>query len=299
MKKALVTGGSGLIGSYLCKELLNNKYDVTVFDHHEPANPEVKFIKGDILQMQLLKDVIKDSEVVFHLAGMLGTDYLCEHVREAIEVNIVGSVNVFEAAKTAGVKVINTGLIPEWDNAYMITKKAVMRFGKMYHREFGTDITTLEVTHVYGPGQRVEPYHKAIPTFINRALKNEVLDIYGSGQKYMDCFYVEDIATAIRLSAESPFVSGKVLQLGSGEGLKVVELAHKIISLTNSKSSLRHCKMRHGEPDEDNSLEHINVESYQKLLDWKPTTKLDDGLLKTIEWYLKHSGSVFEDSYRR
>jgi UDP-glucose 4-epimerase len=293
MKKALVTGGSGLIGNYLCKELLNNRYDVTVFDHRQPANPEVKFIKGDILQMQLLTDAIKDSEVIFHLAGMLGTDYLCEYVREAIEVNIVGSVNVFEAAKTAGVKVINTGLIPEWDNAYMITKKAVMRFGKMYHREFGTDITTLEVTHVYGPGQRVEPYHKAIPTFINRALKGEVLDIYGAGQKYMDCFYVEDMATAIRLSSESPFVSGKVLQLGSGEGLKVVELARKIVSLTNSKSSLRHCKMRHGEPDEDDSLGNIDVESYRKLLDWKPPTKLDDGLLKTIEWYSRHTGSCF------
>jgi UDP-glucose 4-epimerase len=298
MKKALVTGGSGFIGSFLCKELLNNGYNVTVLDHQEPAVPQVNFIKGDILQVQLLTDAIKNSDVVFHLAGILGTDYLCKYVREAVEVNIIGSINVFEAGRTAHVKVINTGLIPEWDNPYMITKKAVMRLGRMYHREFGADITTLEVTHVYGPGQRVEPYHKAIPTFIMRALKNEVLDIYGSGNKYMDCFYVEDLATVIRLSADSNVVSGKVLQIGSGEGLTVKELALKIVSLTNSKSSLYSRKMRPGEPDEDNSLENTNMESYQKLLNWKPMTKLDDGLLKTIEWYLKHSGSVFEDSYR-
>jgi UDP-glucose 4-epimerase len=289
LKRALITGGSGFIGSYLCKELIENKYDVTVFDLREPSTPLVKFIKGNILQFELLKDAIKNHDIVFHLAGILGTEYLCNFVREAVSTNIIGTVNIFECAKALGVKVINTGLTPEWDNPYMITKKAAMRLGRMYYKEFGVDITTLEVTHVYGPAQQVEPYHKAIPSFITQALREEPLDIYGSGQKYMDCIYVGDIVKAIRLAAESPKVSGEVFQVGGGEIIKVVDLALKIIALTNSKSSLRFLPMRQGEPDENNYFMTINKENFLQFFNWQPTTILEEGLLKTIEWYSKNS----------
>lgn len=287
MKKALITGGSGFIGSYLCRELLENNYYVTVYDHHEPSNQDVKFVQGDILEAELLRKVIREQDVIFHLAGKLGTDYLCEFVREAVEVNIIGSINVFEAAKEFGVKVINTGLIPEWDNPYMITKKAIMKLGRMYFREFGAAIITMEVTHVYGPCQPIEPYRKAIPNFIVNALRDEPLVIYGSGQKSMDCIYVEDVALALRLMSESSKVSGKVFQVGSGKGTKVVELADMILSLTKSNSSLDFRTMRPGEPDIDSTVD-INLEDCLLLFGWKPTTILTEGLLKTIEWYSKH-----------
>jgi len=288
MKKALITGGSGFIGSHLSQELINNGYKVTVFDHHKPKNSCLEFIEGDIKDAALLENSVKNQQVVFHLAGMLGTEYLCEFVREAIEVNILGTVNVFEAAKKCGVKVINTGLDPEWDNPYMITKKAAMRLGRMYYKEFGADITTLEVAHVYGPGQRIEPYHKAIPTFIMKSLRGEPLDIYGSGQKYMDCIYVEDIARALRLAGESPKVAGKVFKVGGGESIKVVDLALKIISLTKSKSKLRFLPMRRGEPEKNECSADIKLNDYLQIIDWKPRNSLEDGLIKTIEWYSKN-----------
>jgi UDP-glucose 4-epimerase len=288
MIKALVTGGGGFIGCYLCQELLDNGYDVTVLDHNKPVNLPVKFLKGDIFNAELLNQTTSNCDVVFHLAGRLGTDYLCNFVVEAVNVNVIGSVNIFEAAKTFGFKVVNTGLIPEWDNPYMITKKATMRFGRMYYKEFGTDITTLEVTHVYGPGQRLEPYHKAIPTFIVKALNGDPLEIYGSGQKYMDCIYVEDIAKSLRLAAESPKVSGQVFQVGSGERIKVIDLAYKIITLTSSKSSIVFRPMRHGEPDTNESFVDIDLKKCEQLFGWKPSIKFNDGLLKTIEWYAKN-----------
>ncbi|KAF0120377.1 MAG: UDP-glucose 4-epimerase [bacterium] len=143
----------------------------------------------------------------------------------------------------------------------------------------------MEVTHVYGPGQRTEPYRKAIPNFIVRALRGEALEVYGSGQKYMDCLYVEDCAKALRLAAESPKVNGKVFQVESGEKIKVVDLALKIISLTNSKSILRSSlPMRHGEPDEDDSSANVNSAEFSRSFDWS----LNEGLLKAIEWYSKH-----------
>lgn len=285
MKKVLITGGSGFIGNYLCQELLNHGYHITVLDCHKPNSSLVKFMKGDIREFELLRSTIKSCDIVFHLAGMLGTEYLCDKAQEAIDININGSVNVFEAAKAFSVKVINTGVIPEWDNPYMITKKATMRLGKMYHDVFKVDITTLEFSHVYGPGQRIEPYRKAIPNFIVRALKNEPLEIYGSGQKYMDCIYVEDAAKALRLASESAHVSGKVFQIGSGENIKVVDLAHKIISLTNSKSPLKFLPMRRGEPEENGSFVAVDLREWLLFFNWKPKTSLEEGLSRTIEWY--------------
>ena len=285
MKKALITGGGGFIGNYLSHELLNHGYQVTILDHHKPTNSLLEFIEGDILDVELLNNTMKSCDVVFHLAGALGTEYLCDRVQDAIDINIKGSVNVFEIAKAFGVRVINTGLIPEWDNPYMITKKATMRLGKMYHKVFSVDITTIELTHVYGPGQRTGPYRKAIPNFITRALKNEPLEVYGSGQKYMDCIYVEDAAKALRLASELSQVSGGVFQIGRGEGIKVVDLANKIISLTNSKSSLKFLPMRPGEPEENGSFVAVDLKELSIFLNWKSTTSLDEGLLKTIEWY--------------
>lgn len=287
MKRALITGGSGFIGSYLSQEISNHGYQVTILDYHRPTNSLIEFVEGDILDLKLLNNTIKNCDIVFHLAGVLGTEYLCDKVQEAIDINIKGSVNVFETAKVFGVKVINTGLIPEWDNPYMITKKAVMRLGRMYHNAFKVDITTLEFTHVYGPGQRTEPYHKAIPNFIVRALKNEPLEIYGSGQKYMDCIFVEDTAKALRLAGESTQVSGKVFQIGRGEGIKVVDLAYKIISLTNSKSSLKFLPMRQGEPEGNGSFIAVDLREWLLFFNWTPKTSLEEGLLKTIEWYKK------------
>lgn len=289
MKRALITGGSGFIGNYLSRELLNHGYQVTILDHREPTNSLVEFTEGDILNLKLLNNIIKSHDVVFHLAGMLGTEYLCDKVHEAIDINIKGAVNVFEAAKAFDVKVINTGVIPEWNNPYMITKKATMRLGKMYHDVFKVDITTLEFSHVYGPGQRIEPYRKAIPNFIVRALKNELLEIYGSGQKYMDCIYVEDVAKVLRLASESAHVSGKVFQIGSGESIKVVDLAHKIISLTNSKSSLKFLPMRRGEPEGNGSSVAVDLKDWLLFCNWKPKTSLEEGLSRTIEWYKIHS----------
>lgn len=285
MKKVLITGGNGLIGNYLYQELLNHNYDITVFDHHEPRSPLVKFIKGDIREFKLICKSLEGIDTVFHLAGILGTDYLCDKTQEAIDMNLKGSVNIFESAKATGAKVINIGLIPEWDNPYMITKKAAMRLGRMYHDIFKVDITTLELSHVYGPGQRVEPYRKAIPNFIVRALNNEPLEIYGSGQKYMDCIYVKDTACALRLVCESDQVSGKVFQLGSGKGIKVTDLAKRIISLTSSKSQLKFIPMRCGEPEDNGTFTAVDLNEWLLFFNWKPKTSLDEGLIETIRWY--------------
>ena len=287
MKRVLVTGGSGFIGRFLCKELLTNGYEVIVFDPHREKSEflDVRKVEGDILDASLLRNAAQGIDIIFHLAGVLGTDYLCGRVAEAIRVNILGMVNVLEVARDLRAKVINTGVVADWDSPYMITKKAAMRLGRMYRREYGVDVVTLEITHVYGPGQALDPYHKAIPTFIVRALTETPLPVYGKGIKHMDCVYVTDIARAMRVAAETRGLDS-VLTVTSNDPIRVVDLAKNIIKLTRSRSQIEFLPMRPGEPDDTREEKFAPVKA-TLLPGWRPQVPFTEGLAKTIDWYRK------------
>jgi UDP-glucose 4-epimerase len=217
VKRVLVTGGSGFIGRHLCEELLEHGYEVIVFDRNPPPSRRYQIHQADIRDSCAVREAVSGCDGVFHLAGLVGTGYLETRTREAVEVNIQGTLNVFEAAREFDTYVINIGLVPAWANAYMITKKTAARFGEMFHGVFGTRITTIEFTHAYGPGQPTGPYRKAIPNFINRALLEEPLEVFGSGERLMDCVYAQDAAHALRLAAEEEAGIGRVIQVSSGK----------------------------------------------------------------------------------
>jgi UDP-glucose 4-epimerase len=293
MARVLVTGGGGFIGSRVCAELAARGHDVRIFDRSGPDMPAAGSIKGDIRDRAAVFGAIAHCDAVVHLAGLLGTCYLETVVGEAVDVNIGGAVNVFEAAKKSGAYVVNIGLSPEWLNAYMITKKAATRFGCMFHRMFGTRIVTLEVTHVYGPGQPLGPYRKAIPTFITRALANQPLEVYGTGDRLMDCIYVDDAARCIRLAVESQAGAGQVLHVSSGERISVNALASKIRDLTGSTSEIKHVTMRPGEPAEIAPDENVEVAPHAKTaLGWEPEIRLDQGLQETIVHYRSNQATI-------
>jgi nucleoside-diphosphate-sugar epimerase len=246
MRTVLITGAAGFVGSYCSREFAANGWQVICLDNKDPLDSPYEVIVGSVENKDLIFKAAKRANVIIHLAGLLGSDYLCSKPDEAIMINLIGSMNIFETARYRGLRVIHLGLLPEWDNPYMISKKAAMKLGRMYRREFQTDVITLEASHIYGPGQRCEPYHKAIPTFITRAVRNETITIFGSGKKLMDCIFVEDLVRALRLMAEKESLQFSVFQLGSLQVLTVVQLADKIISLSDSKSKLEFRPMRPG-----------------------------------------------------
>jgi UDP-glucose 4-epimerase len=284
VKKALVTGGSGFIGGALTDELAQHGYDVAVFDTQKPRRNSVTFIEGDVRDASRVRQAVKGCDYIFHLAGLLGTDYLCDRAAEAVDVNIHGANNVYEAARAAGIKVVCAGLDPEWYATYMITKKTAERFGKMYYEVHGADISTLELTHVYGPHQPTAPYRKAIPSFIVRALRGEPVEVFGLGQKIMDCVYVTDAAELLRLAAESPKVRGDVLFVGSGHRKSVAEIAQLIIQMTKSRSELVFVPMRSGEPQQG-TIPDLDSAQWPYASGWKPKISLPQGLEMTINWY--------------
>jgi UDP-glucose 4-epimerase len=284
----LMTGGSGFIGTHLRKELNDKGYDIIVYDRKKPCNQFDKYVKGDVRDYDNLKNAARDCQIIYHLGGLIGTEYLTHFVRDAVEINVLGTINVFEVAKSLNIKVINSGVIPNWLNPYMLTKKSVSRFGKMYFELFGTEVVTLELTHVYGPGQAVKPYYKAIPTFINKAIQNKPIEIFGDGNRLMDCLFVKDAVHCVRLAGEKKDVGGLIISVSSGYSISVLDLAKKIIRITNSKSELQFNKMRLGEPNEIHKKEsNICVSHASDLFEWNATVDLNEGLQSSVEWYSK------------
>ena len=292
--RAVITGGAGFIGSHLARELSSCGYEVTIYGREKPELAEFEFLIGDVRDKERLRHGVRGADIVFHLAGAVGTDYLVERAREAVETNINGSLNLYDLARDLGFTVVEIGVIPEWLSPYMITKKAAARFGAMYHAELHADIKIVELSHVYGPGQRAEPYQKAIPAFITRALQGEPLTVFGGGHRAMDCLYVKDAVRALKMVGECETMAGRAIPFGSGSAITVLELAKKVVAVLNSGSEIVFAPMRKGEPPDhcETEVKGVDLSSWLTHFDWKPETSLDDGLRQTIEYYRAHLRAV-------
>lgn len=282
----LVTGGSGFIASFLVEELLRKGYRVTIFDVDRPKfTLNVPFILGDITDRNAVHRALEEQDVVFHYAGILGTHETVENAHEAARVNILGALNVYDAAAKHNAKVFDVTKPNYWRNPYTITKIAAEEFGLMYREEFKLPVVFLRYFNVFGPRQKTDIYQKAVPTFILQALKNESLTIFGDGTQGTDHIFVEDAIGATVNLFENGIIPEKAVEIGSGVEVTVNELAEKIIKLTRSRSRIKHIPMRRGE------TEHARIQadiSYLRdVVGYRFKASLEDGLLKTINYYKK------------
>lgn len=283
-KRILITGGSGFIGSFLGGALSKRGYEITVFDIDDPKfTPELSFIKGDITDREAVDEAIRGQDVVFHYAGMLGTHETVEKAYEAARINILGALNVFDAALKHKVKVFDVTKPNYWRNPYTITKIAAEEFGLMYRDEFKLPVVLLRYFNIFGPRQKTDIYQKAVPTFILQALKNESLTIFGDGTQGTDHLFVEDVAEATVKIFESGLMPEKAIEIGSGVEVTVNELARRIIKLTGSQSKIKYLPMRRGE--EEHTRIQADISYLSNEISFRPKTSLDEGLLKTIEYY--------------
>ena len=289
--KALVTGGAGFIGSHLVEYLARKGVKVKIFD----ATTDKKYfdfnlsswdiVRGNIENYSEILQAADNCEVIFHLAGVLGTDFLVQRPKIAVQSNIFGTLNILDVARVTGSIVVYLSVLPNWNNSYMITKNAAAKFCQMYFQEFGVKTVILRGVHIYGERQKWKPIRKALPNFIVSALQNRPLGIYGNGNQLMDLLYVEDVVEAISRAAEVSMALGQTIELGSGIGVKVIDLAKKIIELCSSSSRLRFDGPRIGEPDTPAAFTPANIQQQVKILGFMPKISLDDGLIQTIEWY--------------
>ena len=300
MKRVAITGVAGFIGSNLADRLLNEGYDVVGIDNLaygviEQVPRGVEFIKADIRVPELAR-IFAGADVVFHLAAKnCIADCQLDPV-ETADINVTGTVNVFEAARRAGVgKVVYAESsamyegsqvlpTPEGDvkpeSFYAVSKFAVAAFAEAYRRFYGLRATALRYFCVYGPRQ---DYRRAIPpvmsAFIIKLLKGERPTIYGTGEKRRDFVYVDDVNDFHVLCLADARTDGCVYNLGSGVNWSVNEIYHMVAQLVGSDLEPLYA---HDLPGE--AFANLADIAEARKVGWEPKIELREGLLRSIDY---------------
>jgi UDP-glucose 4-epimerase len=281
--RTLVTGAAGFVGKHLVRKLLAEGHEVIAFDKRE-CNLGTKAIRGDIASFHF-EETLKDVNVVFHLASLLGTAELFHRIIEAERVNVLGTLNVLEAMRKSDVnKILFTSKPNVWKyNPYSITKETCERYLEMYRCVYGLKSVIVRPYNIYGPAEELVEYRKAIPYFVMAALRGDPLEIFGDGEQTMDAIYVDDAIEALIRSAEA--APKETVEIGSSKPVKVKYLAERIVDLADATSPIVHIPMRRGE---ENACEIRANGNMSRLIGFSPRITLDEGLKKTIDWYSKH-----------
>lgn len=303
--KVVVTGGAGFIGSHIVEYWLNENAEVHVLDNlrsgylsNIESFSKVIFHKGSITNRDLVFQVLNKADYVHHLAALVSVPESIEKPHECFEINVDGLINVLDASKEFGIKKVvlsssaaiygdnpvspkTTDMKPEPKSPYGITKLDGEYYLNMYQQMFELGTISLRYFNVFGPRQDPKSqYSAAIPIFIDRALKNQPIYIYGDGTQTRDFIFVKDVVEANILAATKNDAFG-VFNVANGSTTTINEIVNLIMKITNSKSVIVYQKKRAG--DIQNSL--ASISDTKEKLNFNPKTSLHDGLEETIKYF--------------
>ena len=237
-KKALVTGGSGFIGSHIVDQLVKKKYKVTIVDKINPKRKDIKFIKSNKLNLNFLKILTKNIDYVFHLSAVSDINKVSQNPIYTIENNIIVTSYLVEACRFNNVKkfLFASSIYAQGQagNLYTTSKKTSELIIKDYGLLYNLDYTSLRFSTAFGEKSRNVD---VVSIFIRRCLKNLNIYIYGNGTQTRNFYSVKDIAKASIFALNKKFTN-KSVSIGTKVNTKIIDLAKKIIKLTKSKSKI-------------------------------------------------------------
>lgn len=285
--RVLVTGGNGFIGSYCVDNLLENGHDVVVLDHEMSSDrrSDCDHFYGDVRDFTSISEAVAKVDGVLHIAGVLGTQETIKEPRPAVETNIFGGLNVFQAVRHYGVPAVYIAVGNHWmNNSYSITKTTAERFAYMFNRELGTKIAVVRGLNAYGPRQKVHPVRKIMPNLVLPALRDETLTVYGDGSQIMDMIFVEDLADILVRALGDHGVYDHAFEAGTGRRTTVKEIAELVVDIVG-KGKIEYVPMRPGEPEHSVVVADVSTLEPLKPRDF---TSLEDGIVRTVAWYRDH-----------
>ncbi|MFC2059689.1 dTDP-glucose 4,6-dehydratase [Chloroflexota bacterium] len=308
--RMLITGGAGFIGSHLCEKYAKEGHTVLCLDNfisgdltnirHLLDYRNFKLIKGDVRDFDLLDKIMRDVDVVFHLAAQIHVDRSYVEPRLTYEVNVMGTQNILEAARICDARrVIYASTSEVYGSAqyapidekhplnaphpYGASKIAADRMCYAYIQTYGMDITIVRLFNTFGPRQKDIGYGGVISIFTRRVLSNVPPIIYGDGLQMRDYTYVDDAVRAYDLVLNHQGPITEPLNFGSGRDVSILDLANMIIEFCGRAGNI---KPIHREPRIGEVKRLIaDATKAHELLGWEPTHEFKARLKEFVQWY--------------
>lgn len=304
MKKILITGGAGFLGSNLCEKLLNQGNKIICLDnlytgkgkniHHLLNNPNFEFIIHDVINPIDIK-----VDEIYNLACPASPPFYQAQPIETTKACVYGAINMLELAKKNNAKILQAStsevygepeIHPQPENyrgnvnpigirsCYDEGKRAAESLFFDYHRIYNVNIKIIRIFNTYGPKMNPDD-GRVVSNFIVQALNNQPITIYGDGNQTRSFCYVDDLLNGM-VKLMNSNITGPI-NIGNPGEFTMLELAEKVINLTNSKSQLIFKPL----PSDDPTRRKPDISLAKKELNWEPTINLEEGLKRTIEYF--------------
>ncbi len=310
MKKFLVTGGAGFIGSNLTQTLLEGGHTVRVLDNMATGREEnlsevidsIEYIDGDIRVTDTVKRAVTGMDYVIHLAALGSVPRSVADPATTHDVNATGTLNVLIASKEAGVRRVvcassssvygDTPVLPKEESMntapmspYAVSKLTAEQYCRVFHMVYGLETVAMRYFNIYG--RRQDPhsqYSAVIPKFIDALLKGEAPTIHGDGEQSRDFTYVDDCNQANYKACITEGAGGSYMNIGAGGRTSINELYEKIRAGLNVEISALHSDPRAG----DVKHSHADISKATATIGYAPQFNIESGIEATLKWYLNN-----------
>ncbi len=296
--RVLVTGGSGFLGSHLCRSLQEQGHEVRVLDRH--FNPEFETIQGDVGDQKTVVQALDRIEAVFHLASSIEAGESVLKPYEYTQNNVLGTVVLLEEMRKLGIKqfIFSSSAavygepirvpILEDDrtmpiNPYGMTKLAMEALASSYSYTHGFTCVALRYFNLYGPGENHDPETHAIPRFISQIRKGEEVTVWGTGEHQRDFVYISDIVAAHLQALTLEPGKYHYFNLSGKNATKVSDVIKLLEKNLGIEANIKNFPPRPGDP----LLLFADSSKAKEILHWESHVSLEEGIKTTVEWFLK------------
>jgi len=307
--KYLVTGGAGFIGSNLVRKLLEMNEDVRILDNFATGkrenilplinNPHLTVIEGDLRSFHIVRTAVKGVDYILHQGALPSVPRSINDPITTNDVNILGTLNILEAAKEFGVKRVicassssiygNSKTLPKIEtmpvnpmSPYALTKYAQERYSQIYYNLYGLETVALRYFNVFGPNQDpTSQYSAVIPKFIKLMIEDKEPVIYGDGTQSRDFTYVDNVVYANLLACNAEKAAGEVINIACGESYTLRELVKMINEILGKNIEPKF------DPERPGDVKHswAGIEKAKELLDYEVKVVFKEGLARTINFF--------------
>ncbi|MCP4328167.1 MAG: SDR family oxidoreductase [Alphaproteobacteria bacterium] len=304
--RVLVTGGSGFLGSHLCRRLISEGNEVLCVDNFYSGTKDnitdlLNHPHFELHRHDITFPLYAEIDEIYNLACPASPSHYRNAPTQTIKTCVHGSINMLGLAKRTGARILQAStsevygdpaVHPQkedyWGNVNPIGARACYNEAKRcaetlffdYQRQFGTDIKVVRIFNTYGPYMH-ENDGRVVSNFIVQALKGEDITIYGDGQQTRSFCYADDMIEGVMRMMKSPEGCSGPINLGMPDECRIGELAEEIVTLTGSSSKLLSRPL----PEDDPQRRCPDISLAREVLDWSPTTSRDEGLRRTIDYF--------------